>query len=125
MIEFAKLCFDNKEAVYEQIVMHVKRQILLGTAHAGEVMPSRRELAAKAGVNPNTAQKAYRQLEDEGIIVTNGNTASTIAVSDEIRAKIEDELTRGVVCEFVSRAKENHLSYKKVIDLVSELWGEE
>ncbi|MEG0179478.1 MAG: GntR family transcriptional regulator [Oscillospiraceae bacterium] len=125
MIDFKGLCFDKRSAVYEQIALHVKRQIFLGTAHSGDVMPSRRELAAITGVNPNTAQKAYHLMEDEGIIATSGNTVSTVVASDEIKQKIEDELTRGLVSEFVQNAKSNHLSYKKVIALVSEVWGEE
>ncbi|MEG1549677.1 MAG: GntR family transcriptional regulator [Ruthenibacterium sp.] len=123
MVDFTQLAFHEREPVYLQIAKHLKRQILLGTASSGDVMPSRRELAAQAGINPNTAQKAYRLMEEEGYVQTSGNTASTVFVNDALRAQIEDEMCRGLVGQFVNDARENHLSYKKVIALVSELWG--
>ncbi|NCC07237.1 MAG: GntR family transcriptional regulator [Clostridia bacterium] len=125
MVDFRGLEFHTGEPVYCQIVRHLKRQILLGTAENGETMPSRRELAAQTGINPNTAQKAYKLMEEEGIVRTNGNTASTIYLDDRLYGKIEDEMCSGLVSDFVAEAKRNNLSYKKVIALVSELWGDE
>lgn len=125
MVNFAGLVFHEREPVYRQIAMHLKRQILLGAAENGTQMPSRRELAAQTGINPNTAQKAYKLMEEEGYVRTSGNTASVVYVDAALRVQIEDELTRGFVEQFVREARENHLSYKKVIALISELWGEE
>ena len=45
--------------------------------------------------------------------------------SDRLREQISEELTRGLVEQFVTQAKANRLSYKKVIALVSDLWGDE
>ena len=125
MVDFSGLVLNKREPVYEQIAAHAKRQILLGLAQNGDIMPSRRELAAMTGVNPNTAQKAYRLMEDEGFVITSGNTASTLLITEALRAQIEDELCNGLVQRFVQEAKQNHLSYKKLLDLVSEVWDAE
>lgn len=125
MVSFSGLQFHSKSPVYVQICEHLKRQILLGVVTHGEPMPSRRELAAQTGINPNTAQKAYKLMEEEGLVEPHGNAAGTLRLTPEIRAQVEDELTRGLVQQFVAEAKANALSYKKVIGLVSELWGEE
>lgn len=125
MVNFTGLQFHEREPVYRQIATHLKRQILLGTAQHGNTMPSRRELAAQTGINPNTAQKAYHLMEEDGLLRTVGNAASTVYVDEALRSRIEDELSQGLVQEFVSEAKANHLTYKKVIALVSELWDEE
>ena len=125
MVDFSGFVLNKREPVYEQIAAHAKRQILLGLAQNGDIMPSRRELAAMTGVNPNTAQKAYRLMEDEGFVVTSGNTASTLLITEALRAQIEDELCNGLVQRFVQEAKQNHLSYKKLLDLVSEVWDAE
>lgn len=125
MISFTGLVFHTREPVYQQIALHLKRQILLGSATSGDIMPSRRELAAQTGINPNTAQKAYRLMEEEGYVRTSGNTASVVYVDDVLLGGIEDALSRGLAQQFVQDAQDNHLSYKKVIALVSELWGEE
>ena len=116
---------DDGAPVYQQIAEYLKRQILTGAVQDGEPMPSRRELAAQTGINPNTAQKAYRLMTEEGYVVTDGNSGSYLRLTPALREKIDEELTRGLVEDFVARAKTNRLSYKKVIALVSELWDDE
>lgn len=125
MVSFSGLQFHDRAPVYQQIAEHLKRQILLGTVQDGDAMPSRRELAAQTGINPNTAQKAYRLMTEEGYIYTDGNNGSVVRLTPGLRDTIEEELTRGLVERFVEEAKQNQLSYKKVIALVSELWGDE
>ena len=82
-------------------------------------------LAAQTGINPNTAQKAYRLMTEEGYVVTDGNSGSFVRLTPALREQISEELTRGLVEQFVTQAKANRLSYKKVIALVSDLWGDE
>lgn len=68
MVNFSDLQLHDMEPVYVQIVRHLKRAIFLGEAAVGESLPSRRELAAQLCINPNTAQKAFRLMEEEGLI---------------------------------------------------------
>lgn len=125
MVSFLGMQFHDRAPVYQQIAEHLKRQILLGNALDGDAMPSRRELAAQTGINPNTAQKAFHLMMEEGYVVTDGNNGSRVRLTPDLRASIEEEMTRGLVERFVAQAQENHLSYKKVIALVSELWEDE
>lgn len=125
MVNFSGLQFDDSAPVYQQIAEYLKRQILLGTVQDGDPMPSRRELAAQTGINPNTAQKAYRLMTGEGYVVTDGNSGSFVHLTPELHEQISAQLTRGLVQAFVNQAKANRLSYKKVLDLISELWGDE
>lgn len=124
LIDFSKINFNNKEPVYIQIASFVKRQILLGNIKSGDELPSRRELAALFGINPNTVQKAYRMMEGAGYVITVGNTGSVVFVDDKIHAAIEDELTKGMVNDFVRSAKELNMPFKRIIDLISEVWDE-
>lgn len=125
MVNFSGLQFDDSAPVYQQIAEYLKRQILLGTVQDGDPMPSRRELAAQTGINPNTAQKAYRLMTEEGYVVTDGNSGSFVHLTPELHEQISAQLTCGLVQAFVNQAKANRLSYKKVLDLISELWGDE
>ena len=125
MVSFLGMQFHDRAPVYQQIAEHLKRQILLGNALDGDAMPSRRELAAQTGINPNTAQKAFHLMMEEGYVITDGNNGSRVRLTPDLRASIEEEMTRGLVERFVAQAQENHLSYKKVIALVSELWEDE
>ena len=58
----------SKQPLYEQLVDQLRRQLILGAVKAGAPMPSVRQLASELGINPNTIQKAYRCMEDEGMI---------------------------------------------------------
>lgn len=122
MLTFHDLHLTAREPVYLQIAAHVKRQIFRRTARDGDPLPSRREIAATLEINPNTAQKAFKLMEEEGYVVTNGNTGSVLHVDDAIYVRISDELTHDMVLSFVRAAKENGLPFPRVVALIGELW---
>ena len=80
---------DNSSgrAVYQQIMDHIKRDIALGRLAKDEKLPTVRQLAAQLAINPNTIAKAYRQLEQEGIIVTKAGAGAFIASLDSSLSK--------------------------------------
>ena len=124
VLDFTKLELNNSEPVYIQIATFVKQQIFMGIAENGEPFPSRRELAAILKINPNTVQKAFRLMEEEGIVVTPPNAVSAVYWNDEIFKKIQKELTAGLVSDFVAHAKANGLTLEAVMELLQEEWGE-
>lgn len=81
--------------VYQQIVDQVKREIALGRIKRDERLPTVRQLAADLVINPNTIAKAYRQLEQEGIITTRAGSGAFIA-------QLDSSLSREV-CERIIR----------------------
>lgn len=62
--------FDNDRPIYQQIVRHLERAVVGGEYPPGGKLPTVRELAADAGVNPNTMQRALSELENEGLVST-------------------------------------------------------
>lgn len=124
MLDFTKIELNNREPVYIQLAAYVKRSILSGEAKDGDALPSRREVAALVGVNPNTVQKAFKRMEDEGFVVTPRNAASALRITPEVVLRIEKELTHAFVHEFAVKARKNGLSYKRVIELISQYWEE-
>ncbi|WP_391571418.1 GntR family transcriptional regulator [Cohnella sp.] len=122
MLNFYELKLNNKDPVYLQAVLYVKRQILLRNAVSGDKLPSRREVAAQLSINPNTVQKAFKLMEDEGFVRTSSTLGSVIYVDDVIFRAIEEELTCELVQSFVDSAKEIRLSFKTVVELISEHW---
>lgn len=123
MLDFKKLELNPSEPVYLQIVSFVKRQIFIGTVEQGESLPSRREMAALLKINPNTVQKAFRLLEEEGLVVTPPNAVSIIHWDEEIYAAIQKELTAGLVVDFVAQAKANGLTLDMVMALLKDAWA--
>ncbi len=86
--------------VYRQIMDQIKRDIALGRLIKNEKLPTVRQLAGQLAINPNTIGKAYRQLEQEGIIVTKAGAGAFVAnldsnLSRSVRKKlISEELER-------------------------------
>lgn len=105
-----------------QAALYVKRQILLEKTVSGDRLPSRREIAAQLNINPNTVQKAFKLMEDEGYVRTSSTQGSVIFIDEDIFRRIETELTQELVKEFIGSAKEIHLSFKQVVELISEMW---
>jgi len=90
--------------VYQQIIDQIKRDIALGRLIKDEKLPTVRQLAKQLAINPNTIAKAYRQLEQEGIIVTKPGTGAFVAsldsnLSRSVRRKIVSEELERIAIE--------------------------
>jgi len=91
-------------AVYQQIIDQIKRDIALGRLVKDEKLPTVRQLAAQLAINPNTIAKAYRQLEQEGIIVTRPGAGAFVASLDSnlsraVRKRVISEEFERIVVE--------------------------
>jgi GntR family transcriptional regulator len=82
----------NGLAVYDQIVRQFKFAVADGVVRAGELVPSVRELARELAINPNTVARAYRQLQDDGVLEAVRGTG--LAVSSNANRQCRAERTR-------------------------------
>ena len=90
-----KLSFGDSRPLYEQIKEKIRELIVKGALISGEQIPSVRELAAEMAINPNTIQKAYKELEGEGFIVVMRGRGYFVAPRDYAKEKAPtDELLR-------------------------------
>ncbi len=88
-----KLDYNDHRPVYEQIKENFKSLIVTGAMVEGESLPSVRELAAVLGINPNTIQRAYKELEQEGFIYSVRAKGSVVAPrKNEITPRRREEL---------------------------------
>ena len=92
MISFDSFLMEAGIPIYLQIILFIKRGMVSGQIRSGDELPSRRTLSALLGVNPNTIQKAYRMLEEEGLLSSHTGAKSCVSVSDEQMAQIRREL---------------------------------
>lgn len=122
MISFEELRLDEESPIYLQLIRYIKRGIAAGTVRAGEELPSRRVLSALLGVNPNTVQKAYRQLEDEGIIQSHAGAKSYVAADERCAERIRRELIHGDVAAMVAGFKQMGLTRAEVLSMVNQIW---
>ena len=122
MALFYNIVFNSEKPVYLQIIEYIKKQILLDKIKDRDEMPSRREVASTLGINPNTVQKAFKELENEGIISTSSNAKSIITVNEEIKQRIASELKNEATVKYVKYIKSMNLSFKEAIELITDLW---
>jgi GntR family transcriptional regulator len=85
----------SRKPIYEQIVEGIERDIVMGILREREQLPSIRELSAILGVNPNTIQKAFGELDRSGIIISGQGRGCFVA--DRAAEKIKEKLSVKIV----------------------------
>lgn len=113
------LNYRDPRPIYEQIRTQLQKLILSGAMPAGEKLPSVRDLAAQLAINPNTIQRAYRELESEGYTLSIAGKGSFVAETASIRAQKRET----AVSFFLSSAealRELGFSAEDLIDLLSK-----
>lgn len=97
--------FTGDRPVYQQIMEAIRGSILKGELAPGKKVPSVRDLAAEAQVNPNTMQRALTELEREGLLVGGGTSGRTVttdeAVLSAMKERILNELARECAEKFM------------------------
>ncbi len=83
-----QLDLKSCKSIYEQVMDQLKEQIMTGQMATGEKLPSVRELSKSITVNPNTVQKAYRELERQGYIYTTSGVGTFVADRDQVHADL-------------------------------------
>ncbi|UYY98408.1 GntR family transcriptional regulator [Peribacillus frigoritolerans] len=116
---------NTREPVYLQVVRHFKEQIAIGNFVAGQEIPSRRELAASLNINPNTAQKAYKEMEEQGLIHTERNFPSQITTNETILQAVRQELILAAVDTFVDAIRPINVPVDELLRVVKEKYAEE
>lgn len=97
--------FTNNRPIWLQLTEYLTLQIVSGQYELGSSLPSVRALAAEAGVNPNTVQRAMSELESEGLIETR-RTAGRIVTEDiELITQMRDKLALERINEFINSMK--------------------
>lgn len=107
--------FDNDRPIYIQLVEKLKAQIVSGELKQGGRIPSVRELALTAKVNPNTMQKALVDLENEGLIYTERTNGKFVTDNTELIDKIKEELAMEKVNNYLKDMKNIGIDYSDAI----------
>ena len=124
MVSFDDLVLLDGVPIYQQILRHVKLGIAGETIAPGDALPSRRVVSALLGVNPNTVQKAYRLLEEEGLIQSHPGAKSCVAADEAARARVRAELLQEQAQQAVAALKRMGLSKEAALELIAQHWEE-
>ncbi len=125
MLNFDRLVLDESGPIYLQILRYVKQGIAAGTIENGEELPSRRVVSALLGVNPNTVQKAYRMLEEEGLIQSHTGAKSCVVADEAARARVRTQLLGQDARAMISAMKQMGVTREEALALLDSFWKED
>ena len=102
---------QSDRPIYAQLVDQIQRMIVTGIFPAGSRLPSVRELAAEAAVNPNTMQRALVKLEEDGLLYTQRTSGRYVTEETERIMEVKRALAEELIRKFVENM--NRLGYTR------------
>ncbi|NLM97556.1 MAG: GntR family transcriptional regulator [Halanaerobiaceae bacterium] len=110
--------FDAANPIYEQIIEEIKKMIVRGELNPGDKLPSQRDMAKYIEVNPNTIQRAYREMELLDLIETRRGKGTFVKEDDSMVITIRNDMARDAVSKFISEMKSLGYTGKEIIEYV-------
>jgi len=109
---------DSDRPIYAQLVERIQMQIVSGYYQPGGKLPTVRELAMEAAVNPNTMQKAFAELERNGLIVTQRTNGRIVTENVEVIQRMKQSLAKEHVEQFFEKMKSLGFSKNEILELI-------
>lgn len=113
--------FDNERPIYIQLVEMLKLAIITGKYPLGSRLPSVRELALYAKVNPNTLQKALGELESDKLIYTERTNGKYVTSDSKLIKKYQDNMAKEIVNKFINDMNNIGYDYKMIKEYIKEI----
>ncbi|MBO8435017.1 MAG: GntR family transcriptional regulator [Tyzzerella sp.] len=110
--------FDNNIPIYLQIIDEIKIMIASGSLKLGEKLPSVRELAQNLGVNPNTIQRAFSVLEQEGLVFAERTAGRYITNDEVIVMNLKENLATEELNKFLDYMKKIGFTKEEIIEKI-------
>lgn len=112
----------SRKPIYEQLVESVKASVVKGFMKPDEPLPSVRQLAGELAINPNTIQKAYAELERQGIVYSVPGKGSFVSSDvNEVKDAHKNEILSAFEA-LVCRAREGGVTKEEIIDAINKSW---
>ena len=116
---------DDTRPIYLQLEDQIKARIITGVYRPGEKLPSVRELAAEAAVNPNTMQKALTELERSGLVFAQRTSGRFITEDTQIMKNLKEQLAKEQIEQFLSTMEQLGFRKEEILSLLTREIKEE
>lgn len=120
-----KWYFANDLPIYAQLIGQIKVGIVTGAFPPGERLPSVRDLATEAGVNPNTMQRALAQLESEGLVYSQRTAGRFVTENKALIGETKRDLAQRHVVRFMEAMRSLAISKEETLTLLEAGYGKE
>ncbi len=111
---------NSDRPIYSQILEKIQTRIICGIYQPGERLPSVRELAAEASVNPNTMQRALSELEHSGLIITQRSSGRMVTEDTQMIQGTKREIAIAEIKAFFANMRELGYSSEEILQLINE-----
>lgn len=122
VVDFSELKLNEESPIYMQIVRFIKIKMVNRQVRDGDELPSRRVLSAMLEVNPNTIQKAYRLMEEEGLLVSFAGSKSLLQFDESLVDKYRRELLVVEAEKYIEEVKKMGLTEVEAVELIKTNW---
>lgn len=116
---------SSERPIFSQIMERIQLDIISGRYQPGQKLPSVRELAAEAAVNPNTMQKAFSELERLGLVYSQRTSGRFITEDTTLIQHLKTELAHMQIQEFLNKMRKFGFQTQEIIELIQTLIEEE
>ena len=111
---------DNDRAIYLQIIEEIQMRIVAGFYPPGSKLPSVRELAAEAAVNPNTMQKALSELEGSGLVITMRTSGRIVTEDIRMLQDLKKKIVSEEIKQFFEKMNQYGFSNKEILGFIQD-----
>ena len=111
---------DSNRPIYVQLAEQVQRDIISGLYQPGTKLPSVRELASQAKVNPNTMQKALTELEHSGLVYSQRTSGRFITEDISMIEELKNTLAKTTIEQFLESMQQLGFQKEETVTLITE-----
>ncbi len=115
---------DNDRPVYAQLVQQIEQAVASGAYTPGQRLPGVRELAAEAGVNPNTMQRALAQLEESGLLRAQRTSGRFVTEDTGLIQQLRAQAATGLTRTWVEGMQALGCAAEEMQGYFQRVWGE-
>lgn len=114
---------DDSRPIYLQLMERIQHDIISGVYQPGDKLPSVRDLALDAAVNPNTMQKALSELERGGLVYSHRTSGRFITDDRTLLKKIKTDLAQEYISTFLSQMRRLGVNDSETLEMIKETLG--
>lgn len=111
---------ENDRPIYLQLMERIQQDIIKGVYKPGDKIPSVRELAMEAAVNPNTMQKALSELERSGLVYSQRTSGRFITEDKKLLQHMKSELAQTHIHDFFTNMRQLGFNDEEILELVTD-----
>lgn len=112
--------FDNNIPIYLQVITEIKKDIINGVINLGEKLPSGRELALKYKINPNTANRIYKELEAEEVCFTKRGLGTFVTEDADKIKLIREQMAEVLLINFIEGIQNLGYTKEEVVNMIDK-----